>query len=326
MSLSRRKFIGSTLKGSAVALGGLSFLGSTMRAQSEPIRIIQNPWSASRANAQVAKILLEEEMDMTAEITELGETPQWAALARGEADISQEVWPSGHQERIQDFIRERGVVEDLGWLGVDGVIGWWANTSFIENNPDAASWKGYQNEDLAGQLATPETQPRGRFLGGAPSWTQYDEQIIENLDLYLEKVMAGSEAAMLSDVEARISRGDPVLFYFWTPHAKHAQLDLTQVKLPQHDELCAWKYGNADQHPERIDCGYPVDKLTKIAGQHFQGKSPQAYTFFSNFQYSSNDDQISMIGAMEFDGLSVEEAARQWIENNQDVWQSWIPA
>lgn len=326
MSLSRRKLIGSSLKGVAIALAGSSLLGpGILRAQDQPIRIVQNPWSASRANAQVARLLLEEELGISAEVTSLSETAQWDALARGDAHVSQEVWPSGHQENIQEFIAQRGVVQDLGWLGIDGVIGWWADTNYIDNYPSAASWQGYQDEEVAGQLSVPETQPRGRFLGADPSFTQYDEHIIDNLDLYLEKVFAGSESAMLAEVEARIDRGQPVLFYFWTPHAQHARLDLTQVELPQHDDLCEYKYSKAEQEPEDVDCGYPVDKLTKIATAGLQDMSPQAYEFFNNFQYTDNDDQISMIGAMEFDDLSVEEAARQWIADNEDVWQNWLP-
>ncbi len=326
MSLTRRTFIGSTLKGGAIALAGSSLLGpSILRAQDQPIQIIENPWAAARANARIARILLEEEMGIQAEVNQLSETAQWDALARGDAHVSLELWPSGHQERIQNFIEDRGAVQDLGWLGIDGVIGWWVNTGFVDDNPEAASWKGYQNEELASQLATPETEPKGRFLGADTSFTQFDKHIIDNLDLHLEKVFAGSSSAMFAEVEARIDRGQPVLFYFWTPHALHAQLDLTQVELPQHDELCAYKYSNAQENPEAIDCGYPVDKLTKLTTAGLQDVSAPAYEFVNNFQYPGNEAQIEMLGAMEVDGLSVDEAARQWIENNQDVWQNWIP-
>jgi glycine betaine/proline transport system substrate-binding protein len=62
------------------------------------IRLIENNWSASSLNVNVAKIILEEEFDYEVEIIALDENAQWAAIAAGEADASLEVWPTGHAE------------------------------------------------------------------------------------------------------------------------------------------------------------------------------------------------------------------------------------
>lgn len=73
---------------------------------------------------------------------------------------------------------------------------------------------------------------------GDPSWVQYDEQIISNLDLPFQVVWTGSEDALLAEVSSAYSRQEPVLFYFYSPHAIFQQFDLSQVELPAYsDEL-----------------------------------------------------------------------------------------
>ena len=46
--------------------------------------------------------------------------------------------------------------------------------------------------------------------------------------------------------------------------------------------------------------------------------------FLRSFKYT-NEDQIMMLGLVEIQGKTVEEAARTWIEQNENVWRAWIP-
>ena len=62
--------------------------------------------------------LLRNQLGYPVEIIALDEQAQWDALAAGDADASLEVWPSGHGERIAQYIDEQKVVENGGELGV----------------------------------------------------------------------------------------------------------------------------------------------------------------------------------------------------------------
>jgi glycine betaine/proline transport system substrate-binding protein len=89
--------------------------------------------------------------------------------------------------------------------------------------------------------------------------------------------------------------------------------------LPDHSEAC---YATAESGG--VDCDYPADNLFKIFWPGLQAAAPDAYTLLQNMQYST-EDQISMIAAVELDGVSVEDAAQAWIDANAAVWQSWLP-
>lgn len=280
----------------------------------ETITLVENPWPASELNVAVAKILIEEELGNPVEIVALDENAQWDAISSGDVDASLEVWPSGHTERIAEYINDLGTVENGGLLGPVGEIGWFVPKYVVDENPALATWEGYR--DAAADFSSAETGDLGRFLGADPSWVQYDEQIISNLELPFQVVWTGSEDALLAEVTSAYSRQEPVLFYFYSPHALFQEYDLLQVELPTYSDECY-----AD--PAMVDCAYPKDELLKIFSAELEEKDADVYSFLSNMNYGS-DAQIEML-AMLNEGMSVEEAAQAWVDANEDVWQDWLP-
>lgn len=289
-------------------------------ADKPTIRFAENPWSGSQVNVAVAKILLEKEMGYPVEIITIDENAQWPALASDDLDASLEVWPSGHAENVAQYIDEQHVVENAGLLGPVGVIGWFMPAYMLDEHPELATWEGFTNPEIAKLFSTAETGDKGQFLAGDPSWVQYDADIIKNLGLNFEVVTAGSEEAILAQLDSAYSRKEPLLFYFWTPHSVHAQFDLVQVELPPYSEEC---YAKADSGG--VDCAYPSDDLFKIVSADLKDRVPDVYQFLKNFNYSTQD-QITMIAAVELDGKSAEEAAQAWIDQNEDIWRAWIPS
>ena len=193
----------------------------------ETIKLAENPWPAAELNVAVAKILIEKELGNPVELVALDENAQWDALAAGDLDASLELWPSGHGERITEYIDNLKTVENGGKLGPIGEIGWYVPSYVVEENPALATWEGYK--DAGAQFATAETGDLGRFLGADPSWVQNDEAIIANLGLPFQVVWAGSEDAMLAEVTGAVTRGEPILFYFYSPHALFNEFDLMML-------------------------------------------------------------------------------------------------
>ena len=283
------------------------------------ITLVENAWSASELNVAVAKILLENELGYPVEIISLDENAQWPALAAGDAHASLEVWPSGHAANVAEYIDGAGTVENGGLLGPVGRIGWYMPSYLLNDHPELTTWEGFTSPEAAALFATAETGDNGQFLGGDPSFVQYDADIITNLSLPFEVVYAGSEEAILAQLDSAYSREEPVLFYFWTPHSIHAKYDLTRVELPEYSDDC---YAEADSGG--VACDYPGDDLFKIFWSGLAEAAPDAHTLLANMNYTT-EDQISMIAAVEIDGQSVDEAAQAWLDANEDVWRAWLP-
>lgn len=116
----------------------------------------------------------------------------------------------------------------------------------------------------------------------------------------------------MAEVSSAYSRQEPVLFYFYSPHAIFQQFDLSQVELPAYSDECY-----AD--PAAIDCAYPKDELLKIFNANLQEKDPDVHAFLSNMNYGS-DAQIEMLTMLN-EGMTVEEAAQAWVDAHEDVWR-----
>lgn len=283
-----------------------------------PIKLAANPWDGSKVNVLVAQAILEKELGYSVEIVDIDENGQFPALATGDLSATLEIWPSGHAKDYDEYIKT-GKLEDLGPLGVVGKISWYIPTYLLTDHPELATWEGFKDAANAGLFKTAETGEAGQFLGGDPSFVQYDEHIIRNLGLNLQMVYAGSEQAILAALDAAYARQAPILFYFWTPHAIHAKYDLTAVKLPEYSEAC---YAKA---PDGVDCDYPPDILYKAAWAGLKEAAPDAYQFLKNMNYTTQD-QITMLADISDNGKSPEEAAQAWVDANKAVWEKWLPA
>ena len=274
------------------------------------IQLIANPWNGSAANIQVAAQLLEH-IGYDVEITDLDENAQWSAINTGELHASLEVWPSGHAQNRADFIdNPDGNVVDAGLLGPIGQIGWYLPAYMIDQNPALASAEGFTDPALAALFATAETGDLGQILHGDPSWVTFEQDIIDDFGLQLEIVYAGSEEALLAAFDAAFAREDAVLSYFWTPHSAFSSFDLVELDLPLDPD------GNKY---------YPADNLFKIVWAGLENGAPAAWEFLHNFNYTTAD-QVSMLGAIDNEGKSVEDAAADWIAANEATWSAWVPS
>jgi glycine betaine/proline transport system substrate-binding protein len=284
-------------------------------ATDESVTLVANPWPGSYANAHVAAQLLENEMGVDVDIVEIDENAQWSGLDSGELDAVLEVWPSGHQDNYAQYIEDLGSVEDLGELGAVGQIGWWMPAYVLDEYPEMETWEGLEgNEEI---FSTAETGDSGQFLAADPSFVQFDETIIDNLGLDFEVVQSGSEAAQLTAVESAIEQEEPVLFYFYTPHWLHEAHELVMVELPEYEEGCEEPEG------ERT-CGYPEDVLFKAVNAELSESAPQSYEFLDAFTMENEwQDEITFL--IDQEGMEAEDAAAQWIEENEDAWSAWIP-
>jgi glycine betaine/proline transport system substrate-binding protein len=301
--------------------GGEATGSEALPGEGVSLSIAVNPWTGSAVNANVAKVLLEQQLGYTVELVEIDEFAQFPALSSGELDATLEVWPSGHAEDYATYIEGDGSVVDGGELGVVGNIGWFVPTYVVEEHPEVATWEGL-NEN-ASLFATAETGDKGQMLDGDPSFVSYDAEIVENLDLNYEVVVAGSEAALLSELEQAYADEEPILLYWYTPHWANQQYDMTEVELPAVTEECADAALNNDG--DGYACDYAEDVLYKAFSSGLQERAPEAFAFLSAMSYE-NSAQEEVAYAIDVEGAAPDEAAQAWVDANQAVWQPWVDA
>jgi glycine betaine/proline transport system substrate-binding protein len=289
--------------------------GSCEKTEGEAINVVQNAWTASAVEAEIMKQLIEKELCVPAKIVEIDENAMFAGMADGKVDFVTELWPSGIVEEEQKFIDE-GTVKLVGELGTVGQIGWFTPSYVVEENPSLATWEGLKDPTVAKLFATAETGDEGRFLGTDPSYSQYDEPIIQNLELPFVVQMSGSEAATVAEVASAVADKKPILLYWWTPTAAAGKYDLVEVKLPENTDGCY-------DDPATIACGYPADPLMKAASAKLETKNPKVWAMLQKVTIT-NEQQLALLPLVEIDQRPAADVAAEWIAANQAVWKAWV--
>lgn len=281
----------------------------------DTIKVVQNGWTASAVEANIMQQLIESQLCVPSEIVEIDENSQFTGLADGTVDFVTELWMSGVVPEEQAFIDDGSVVT-VGPLGAVGQIGWYVPDYVMADHPELATWEGLKDPEIAKLFATAETGDKGRFLGTDPSYSQYDEPIINNLGLPFQMQMSGSEAATVAEVDSAVAAKKPILLYWWTPTAAVGHYNLVEVKLPEHKEGC---YDDT----AKVDCAYPADPLLKLASAKLKAKNPAVWAMLEKVQITT-EQQLELLPQVEIEGKSAADVASAWIAANESVWKPWV--
>jgi glycine betaine/proline transport system substrate-binding protein len=180
--------------------------------------------------------------------------------------------------------------------------------------PDITSWKSLNK--YAKLFKTSESGGKGQLLDGDPGFVTNDEALVKNLKLNYKVVFAGSEAALIQAFRAGEEQKKPVIGYFYSPQWFLSEVPLVKVHLPKYKTGC-------DADPAKVDCDYPDYPLHKIVSADFAKANSTGYQLIKNFSWS-DDDQNIVAKYITEDGMSPEDAAQKWIDDNPDKVKAWL--
>ena len=273
-----------------------------------------NPWVGFEADAYVVGHIASEELGCKVNYKELKEDVAWQGFGTGEVDVVIEDW--GHPDLEKKFFEEQGdgSAMDGGPTGNVGIIGWYVPPWLAEEHPDILEWENLNK--YASEFATSESGGKGQFLGADPSYVQFDEAIVSNLDLDFKVVFSGSEAASITAFQQAEENKEFLIGYFYEPQWLFAEVPLAKVALPPYEDGC-------QEDPAKVACDYPETELKKILSTSWVEEGSAAVELVQNFQWT-NEDQNLVAKYISDDGMSAEDAAAQWVEENPDKVEAWL--
>ena len=295
---------GSDIEKDDSAAGGASDCGD--------LRIAVNPWTGYVSNAHVIGVVAQEELGCNVTYPEVKEEVGWQGMSDGSIDTIVENW--GHPDLVAKYIDDQGTVEDAGLTGNDGIIGWYVPPWMAEEYPDITDWENLNK--YADMFKTSESGDKGQLLDGDPSYVTNDEALVKNLDLNYQVVVGGSEAALIQSFKSAEENKTPLLAYFYEPQWFFSEMQLVRVKLPAYEEGC-------DADAAAVDCDYPPYALNKLISTKFADSDSPAVDLVKNFTWT-NEDQNLVSTYIARDGMSPDDAAKKWIEENQDKVDAWL--
>lgn len=315
--LSRTKaLLAGAALAAAIATPGAAF---AQAESSDPIRIVHNNWTSQVVLSHIVGQLLEKQ-GYNVEYRPSDGQLQFIAMANNDLDFQIEVWQGSHKSSF-DAALEQGLVE----FGDHNAItreDWWYPTYVKEVCPGLPDWEALNA--CAEAFATAETQPKGRFLGPPADWGKHYSERIEALGMDFQEVPVGQAATLWAELQAAFDRKEPIVLFNWTPNFIEAQYEGEFVEFPEYAAECltdpAW-----GMNPDAVyDCGAPPDGYLKKAGSpQLEEKWPGAAEILRKVDFPNTE--ISVVAKMvDLDGMSPEEAAAKWIEDNEDKWSAWL--
>jgi glycine betaine/proline transport system substrate-binding protein len=129
------------------------------------------------------------------------------------------------------------------------------------------------------------------------------EAAIEAYGLSDYTLLESSSAAMAQELQKAFDNNEPIVVTGWTPHWMFANMDLKYLDDPKN------VYGGAEQIHTMVRKGLKDDM-------------PDVYLFLSQFKWTADDMAQVMVKIQ--GGQSPEEAAKDWVDNNEAKVNEWI--
>lgn len=247
-------------------------------------------WAEGVAYTHLAKVILEDKMGYKVKITAADVGPAYTAVANGDMDAFMETWlPTLHKDYVDKYGDQ---IEDLGHV--------------YENTQNGLVVPDYVTIDAISEINEHADKFDGQIIGidaGAGIMTT-TEQVIEEYGLDVELV-SSSGPAMTAALQDAISKEEWVMVTGWRPHWMFGRWDL---KFLEQDEAQIWSPGN-------------IHIMGRLG---LKDDKPELAEFLGNMFFT--DEQLAdlMLKVRESDE-DIEVVVRQWMNENEELIESWIP-
>ncbi|MEM7170443.1 MAG: ABC transporter substrate-binding protein [Pseudomonadota bacterium] len=311
---------------SALAIGAFLSSAGPASAQvpesSDPIVIVTNNWNSQLVLAGIAGRLLSKlgyEVNYQPAHTQL----QYPAMGNGDMHLQMEVWEGTMAAAFESQVA-RGRMVDAGSHEAITREEWWYPLYVESVCPGLPDWTALN--DCASHLATEQTGTKGRYLAGPTDWEKPDQERASALGLNIQVVNAADAGALRSELEAAVQEKRPIILFNWSPNWVEAEYPGAFIEFPDHDIDCEVEPSWGSNPDALYDCGNPKKGwLKKGVWSGFEDIWPCGFDLIRNISFTNA--QIAEIAAkVDVEGLSVDESAEQWLSENPEVWQAWMPS
>lgn len=303
----------------AVACLAVAGTASAAPESKDPIKLTLHDWSGQLITTNIMAEVLKK-AGYNVELVQADYLAQFTGLKTGDVHVAMEMWETTGREAM-DEATATGLVENFGETGMVAIEEWWYPAYMKEKCPGLPDWKALN--DCAEIFSTPETAPKGRYLGAPVTWGGFDDERVEALGLNYEVVHAGTDAALFAELQSAYDRKAPVLLWVYAPHWAQTKFEGEWVEFPKYTAECysdpAWG-SNPDL---AYDCGKPRGPIWKVGWSGVKDKWPGAYKAIKAFNIS-NDEMAAMIAAVDLEGQELDAVVADWMTKNEDRWSAWI--
>jgi glycine betaine/proline transport system substrate-binding protein len=271
---------------------------SAAEVEQKEVNLTYVNWEEGVAWTHFFQTVLEDEMGYDVTITAADVGPAFAAVASGNQDFFMEAWLPGLHA---PYVEQNPDLVDVATIYEDGVTGLIVPQYMYDDGVTSIS-----------DLRDPEVMERlnGQITGidaGAGMMIKTQEEVMPEygLEEMGYELVASSSPAMLAAIESAIADEEYIVGMGWQPHSMFGRYPLVIL---EQDEAQVWS----------------LDDIKVMGRPGVEEDLPGVVEFFSNVKWTNETIGPLMvhIGDSNLDTL---EAAREWKNENRDIWEGWLP-
>ena len=321
-----------TLLASLLLAIGLVSTDSAADART-PIHFGAIGWESGALTTEILRLIVEHGYGYPTDTLPGSTVSMEVALARNDLQVIAEEWAGRSPAWVK--AEQAGQVFALGDTVKNAEEGWWVPAYVIQGDP------ARNLPPLAPDLRTvddlkrypqvfrdPEVPDKGRFLNSPSGWTSetVNSQKLKayGLDTLYNNFRSGSGAALDAEIGSAIRRGQPVLFYYWSPTPLMGRYDLVRLEEPPFD-AAAWATLTDAKHSAPKGSRSLPAKLSIGVSAPFRQQYPDLVAVFEKVDLPI-DLLNKALARMSETRQPPREAAVAFLRDNPAVWKAWLPA
>ncbi|MEX0953011.1 MAG: glycine betaine/L-proline ABC transporter substrate-binding protein ProX [Nitriliruptoraceae bacterium] len=265
------------------------------------------------------------------ENNELGAELFYQALDQGDVDF----WANGWFPLHDPFLENTTSVEQVGMMIPAGGFNGYLIDKATADEYDITSFEQIAEDPEINALFDFTGDDRADLVGCDAGWGCF-EAIEQHLtetghDATIEHVSA-QYSVLMTDLLARYDRGEPVLFYTWTPNWTVGALvpgeDVVWIEAPTHPHGNDPIDGVEGCVTDPCHTGWNADDIRVAANADFLADNPAAATLFERVELplGAIAEQNLRMQDGESSQADIERHAQEWIEANRTLVDEWLEA
>lgn len=299
----------------------------------QPVRFADQNWESAAFITHVFVRVLRDAFGCSTEIVPGTPAAAEAALAQNDLQVISEIW-SGRSAIIEDAIaaNQVRVVGDTleggaeqGWYVPEFVVKGDPARGIEASAPDLKSWQDLPRyKDL---FQDPEMPEKGRFLNCPTGWvcetTNSRLLSLYGLDDHFTNFRAGTGAALDAAISSAYERGQPLLFYYWSPAGLMAKYRLHRIELPPFNAACWETIVSGKGEPCPTD--FLKARLAVAVSTPFAEANPAIIAFFERVSFQPQRLNQAILEMTE-QRVPGEVMAERFLKDHPRVWEGWLDA
>ncbi|MDZ7786875.1 MAG: glycine betaine ABC transporter substrate-binding protein [Halofilum sp. (in: g-proteobacteria)] len=273
----------------------LSAFGTAHAADNDVVEIGYFNWSDSLFTSHVAEYIVQEKMGHEVEMTKADPGAVYQAVASGDLDFHTDAWlPDTHSDY---FEQTAGKVVNLGPVYSRARLGWVVPDYVPEDQLSSI-------EDLKSDEIQEKLDGKIVGIGAGAGLTRLSKKAMDEYGLKDAgyNLVISSGAGMTAALKRAIQKEEWIVVTGWSPHWKFGRWDLRYIEDPK---------GTLGG----------IERADIVARTGFYREFPDVYEMLDNMTIPLSDVQAGMdVGERK----SYPEAAEQYVEENEELVDSWI--